>query len=108
MSNHELYILKDFLDHIEESKRKKLFDCLDPLFKETLESISPMPFSPSEGLSSVASLTEMIHYSWFISFLKELSDVDKYLFIGSLSHHQKSLFLNILIFQEEILVLQKS
>lgn len=93
MSNHELYILKDFLDHIEEPKRKKLLDCLDPLFKETLESISPMPFSPSEGLSSVASLTEMIHYSWFISFLKELSDIDKYLFIGSLSQHQKEALL---------------
>lgn len=88
------YVFKDFLDEAAEPQRQRLLRFLSDDLLEDFHQTPPLPLHPSQGISSHQERLHLIHYTWMIPFLENLSDSDKYLFISVLTEDQRQSLLS--------------
>ncbi|MEI8300866.1 MAG: hypothetical protein WCG10_04560 [Chlamydiota bacterium] len=83
------YVFKDFLDLTADAQRQSLLRFLSDDLLEDFYQTPPLPLHPSLAMASYQECLHLIHYTWMIPFLDNLSDHDKYLFISPLNEDQK-------------------
>ena len=95
----EHYLLKDFLDTVSVETKDELLSFLDTDTQEIIADIHALAFNPSKGLKSYQDRLKLIHPSWFIALIQDLSDFDKYILIGSLCENvREQLFQHFQLF----------